>query len=185
MEQQKKPIVHLHLYKGSEVIYNASGKCINENQPYNEKYYSSSFKNFLTVINQYCKVDVVGITNSKGEKWQDESLIDIVKKDIREAQANVNAKALTPDQKRIAELEAKLNTLIEEKQPIEKVKETPVVDVKPEVEVEVEVKQVENNINDEEEKLKEAKAKYKELYGKEPHRLMKLGTLLAKIAEKQ
>lgn len=107
----KKPIVHLRVYKGRELNYTAEGKIKNENHLVKITYGTVEWKNFMDNLkpNGFVKVDVEKVLN--GDTLEAEKDFSNISKEVRESFDGDQKTILTPDQKRIAELEAKLEAL--------------------------------------------------------------------------
>lgn len=116
MEKLIKPIVQLRIYKGAEKVFNGAGKCLNENQKVTLLYNSLEWNNYF----KYVQASGFGIIELEA-CYIDEKQIE-TPKEIADFVANVfktPEKELTADQKRIADLEAKIGVLTK-KEPKEK-----------------------------------------------------------------
>jgi hypothetical protein len=116
MSNQTKPIVHLRIYKGGKMMYDENGVVQNPNQLVKLKYGTLEWSNFLK------NLPSMGFTSAKVEKVLDEKTLDEIPASnlMLEEVANVYkapAKELTADQKRIADLEAKLESLTNQTKP--------------------------------------------------------------------
>lgn len=170
----KKPTVRLRVYKGQKMSYDEKGVAQNENQKVTLKHDTIEWKNYLVNLkaNGFIKVDVEDVVyvdskkNDAGffedvETLCEESLVNSIKKEVKQAFEEKKVE-LTDEQRRIAELEAKLEALVgsktkENKEPI-----------KQEV------------IDDDLESLKK---EYEEVVGKKPHHMAKAETLKQAIEE--
>jgi|TARA_R110000822_G_scaffold11992_8_gene43312 ribosomal protein L29 len=156
----KKPIVKLRVYRGSSLSFNQDGTIQNENQLISVEHGSIMWK--LTMknlsINGYCKVSAEKVFVDVDGDWKEDTIN--VKKYEDEIKAALNPKPLvakTADQIRIENLEAKIEALLEAKEPKEVVIE-------------------EDNSN-----LKELQLEYFTLKGKKAHHMMKEGKLIEEI----
>lgn len=108
----KKPIVHLRVYKGiggnSNILKDGNGKIQNENHLVKEIYNTLEWSNYLKNIrvHGFVKVDVEKVIEN-GEEISTEA----IQKEVDSAMNPVADVPQTPDQKRIAELEAKIDAL--------------------------------------------------------------------------
>lgn len=110
---KQKPVVHLRVYKGNgrndELSYNASGEVQNENilmkMTHDTLEWSNALKN-LKVLG-YVKPTVEAVFEG-GENNKD--LVSVIQKEVDSSYKGPE-KQLTPEQQKIAELEAKLEAL--------------------------------------------------------------------------
>ncbi len=110
MSNAKKPIVHLRVYKGLQLFYDANGKVMNPNQIVKLTHDTIEWKNFIKNLTS------LGFNSIKVEKLLSGDTLEEIKisKEISEEVENIFKKKeteLTPDQKRIADLEAKIEAL--------------------------------------------------------------------------
>lgn len=153
MSNAKKPIVHLRVYKGLQLFYDANGKVMNPNQIVKLTHDTIEWKNFIKNLSG------LGFNSVKVEKvLSGDTLekIEISKEIIKEVEGvfKPKEKELSPDQKRIADLEAKIEALTKK-----------------------DVAKVGINL------LEELKAEYETLSGKKAHHLATEATLAEKIQE--
>lgn len=115
-------IVYLRLYKGSRILKDEEGNITNENQIYKVMYDSKmwdiairqrNLKNEYGVITLEKVVDKDGnkITDFDIEKGKTVNIEDLVKADLKEMLVGTDI-PLTEDQKRIKELEEKIEKLM-------------------------------------------------------------------------
>tara|TARA_R110000823_G_scaffold6152_4_gene23802 strand:- start:12 stop:506 length:495 start_codon:yes stop_codon:yes gene_type:complete len=156
----KKPIVKLRVYRGSSLSFNQDGTIQNENQLISVEHGSIMWK--LTMknlsINGYCKVSAEKVFVDVDGDWKEDTIN--VKKYEDEIKAALNPKPLvakTADQIRIENLEAKIEALLEAKEPKEVV------------------------IEEDDSNLKELQLEYFTLKGKKAHHMMKEGKLIEEI----
>lgn len=120
----KKPVVTLRVYRGRQMSYDAQGNVQNENQLIKLPHDTVEWTNFMKNItsNGYLKVDVVNYQFFEKGEWKDSNKA-MVEKELEINMTKQTEVALTDDQKRIAELEAKLEKLLarDEKKSIKKV----------------------------------------------------------------
>lgn len=109
----KKPVVTLRVYRGKQMSYDAQGNVQNENQLIKLPHDTVEWKNFMKNItaNGYLKVDVVNYQFFEKGEWKDSNKA-MVEKELEINMTKQTEVALTDDQKRIAELEAKLEKLL-------------------------------------------------------------------------
>jgi len=118
MKTVEKPIVSLRVYRGKQVNYDENGKIRNENQTIKITHDTREWVNQLKHLraNGYVKVDVEEVYFLREEKGKQIKVpygdIDSVKKDVEKAHSVTSKEQLTPEQKKIAELEAKLEAFI-------------------------------------------------------------------------
>lgn len=159
---EKKPIVHLRVYKG-ELNYTSDGKIKNENQSVKIQHNTVEWFNFMKYLNanQYSKVGVDRVLNgSTMEPLKDyKEIEEEVKKAFEGQDKEIQ---LTPDQKRIAELEAKIEGLMKASKPVK----SDVV------------------VPKEDNELQEARKEYQKVFGKKGHHSWTVDQLKEKIAEK-
>jgi hypothetical protein len=116
MSKQTNPIVHLRIYKGGKMTYDENQVIQNPNQLTKLKYGTLEWANFLK------NLPTMGFTSAKVEKVLDEKTLEEIAtpKHIAEEVANIYKApvvALTADQKRIADLEAKLEAFTNQSKP--------------------------------------------------------------------
>jgi len=109
----KKPVVSLRVYRGRQMSYDAQGNVQNQNQLIKLPHDTVEWKNFMKNItaNGYLKVDVESFSEFKNSSWVnvDKSMIE---KEIELSMRKQTEVPMTADQKRIAELEEKLEKLL-------------------------------------------------------------------------
>jgi len=177
--------VHLHIYMGKHgikgIAKGENGKVVNDNHLVKLAYGSFSWDNYMKNLQAsgIIKVDVVGFLKKdykEGPFTYDEA--KGVQAEVDTAMTVQAEVKLTPDQKRLAELEAKYNALIEEQAGNS--------EEKPEEE---EAPAQEGNDsrsgNDAEAEaaLEAVRAKYTEVFGKPPHHMKQLKGLTEAIDE--
>ena len=119
----KKPVISLRVYRGKQMSYDAQGNVQNENQliklTHDTKEWTNFMKNLIT--NGYLKVDVADVKLVDKVKDEDGFFRDVISqyddKEMIMKEVEMVFKAqtqvpLTPAEKRIAELEAKINKLL-------------------------------------------------------------------------
>lgn len=160
----KKPIIKLRVYRGEELNYNADGSVKNENHLVSLTHNSRNWVLFMKNLknNGYCKVEVEKAFNEIEEgKYEEIKNVSEYNEEVQSSFKKLKEVNLTPDQKKIAELEAKLDALVNASKP----KEEKVVE-----------KQLEKSIE-------EIRVEYEEVIGKKPHHMAKAETLLKEIEE--
>lgn len=121
---QIKPTVQLRIYKGSEKTFkvkNGENVCINENQKVTLTYDTLEWKNYFKYIGAsgFGIIEVEKCFDNEGNE------VDIPK-EVADFVANVFVTPeaeLTPDQKRIADLEAKIEALTKASKPAKEEKQ--------------------------------------------------------------
>ena len=160
----KKPIIKLRTYRGLEKNYDANGNIKNENNlvslEHNSKEWVIFMKNLR--LNGFCAVEVEKGFKQLESGYEPITDLSAFQKEVDEAFNPKQEVTLTPDQKRIAELEAKLEAFMnggkQEVKGAKKVAEKPLKEV---------VEQSEKpapNINDREALV----AEYEKVFGKKP-----------------
>ena len=158
-------VVTLHVYKGKRISLNEDGSIQNINQTVKLTHGVKEWFNYLKNlhIHGYCKVDVDKIveisTAKKGHEVSDEEIRDEV---LNSFEGNKSTQ-LTPEQIKIAELEAKLDLLVDSNKSSKKGKA--------------------DNTSDANKELEVARDEYLKLTGKKPHHLWRLEKINEKISE--
>lgn len=170
----EKPTISVRVYKGKQMSFDAKGNAQNDNQSIKYVHDTVEWANFLKNIsaNGYCKVDVESVkiiekvkeNNFFVDKVSDYENVDAIKKEVETAFKNQTEEVLTPEQQKIADLEAKLNALLglKEEKPSKK-----------------EVKKEISNPED----LEVLRAEYTDKVGKKPFHGWDAEQLKEKIAE--
>lgn len=182
----KKSVVHLRVYKGAKMSYDEKGKAQNENQIVKIQYGSFEWNNFMKMAakNGYCKIEVEKAIEVEGafenEKVSELSDTSKIKAEVLEAVNPKKETELTADQKRIKELEDKLDLLLNGKKS----------DVKEDVkELKEEIKDLKDGSDDDKEESKDEiypvklREDYEELMGKKPHHKASDETLIEQMEE--
>jgi len=178
MGQQK--IIHLRIYKAKAgfagIAKSETGKVLNENQLVKMKTNTLEWDNWLKHLlsDGIIKIDCVGYFLKMNE---DDS--GFIYEDVDEAMRNEIDNALhkkvdvklTSEQKRIQELEKKIDALMSNGKAKKPVKEV-------EKPVKIPVKDIESN------GLDEAKAEYKKVFGKKAHHSWSIEKIKEKIENK-
>lgn len=118
----KKPIVHLRVFKGNQMTYDANGKILNQNQLVKIKHDTIEWKNFLNnlIASGYtsAKIEkVIYISFVDGKEVVQEAEISSTIQSEVDAKFKANAPVLTPEQQQIAELTARLDALTKQQAP--------------------------------------------------------------------
>jgi len=111
----EKPIVSLRVYRGKEVNFDENGKIRNENQSIKVFYNTVEWTNQLKHLraNGYIKVDVESAKVIKsGKVVSDYQDIESIKLEVKKAFEGNKEVVMTPEQKKIADLEAKLEAFM-------------------------------------------------------------------------
>lgn len=166
-----KAVVHLRVYmsngRDKEVSYNASGKPQNETILVKLTHDTLEWANYLKhlLVHGFVKVEV--------EKAIDGD-IESIKAEVDEAMNPIKEVVLSPEQKKIADLEAKLDALVNQEPKQEARKATK------------DEEDLHNEMLDasKEETLEEVKAHYQKVMGKKPHYKWDIATMKEKIKNK-
>ncbi len=179
MKTKSKKFVTLRIYKGSEIITGENGVVKNENQEVTVQIDSLEFKNYVNHLpfSQYRRVDIVkcqevqsAYHDAEGKYYPEEAQDIETPAEVTEAINSMfkgKKVALTPDQQKIADLEAKLEKLMKSEPNPENGK-TPKIAV---------------NEQSEPSLLDQLRSEYESLYGEKPSHLMKEKKLQEKINE--
>jgi len=162
--------VHVRVFRGKDLTYNAKGESTNENHVVKLEYNTAEYKRFLTMLraNGFIKAEVEKVLDlSKVNEGKLKNEKDYYKEveDFKDIQKEIDSalnpdgveKPLTADQQRIAALEAKLEALTGGKEDSKEVKNIKVNDAK-----DVKPEKVELS-DDDKALLADARAKYTEL----------------------
>lgn len=176
--------VHLRVYRGKAMTYNATGESTNENHIVKLEYNTAEYKRFLSMLraNGFIKADVEKVldltTKDQNGNYDEVSDFEAIQKEVDSAlNPDGIEKELTADQKRIAALEAKIEALTNGKD----VKDIKVKDSK-EVKADSKAEKIELTEEDKA-ALNDARKKYSELYGKKGHPGWDLAEVNKRIAE--
>lgn len=112
-------IVHLRLYKGSRILKDEEGAITNENQIYKVMYDSKMWDIAIkqrNLKNEYGVITLEKVVDTKGNEVKDleidgVKIEDLIKSDLKEMLVGTDI-PLTEDQKRIKELEDKIEKLM-------------------------------------------------------------------------
>ena len=194
----KRLSVHLRVYRGKSMTYNSKGESTNENHVVKLEYNTAEYKRFLSMLrsNGFIKADVEKVLDlstkvdgkSKDEPgyYEEVDNFEDIQKEVDFALNPDGAeKELTPDQKRIADLEASnaemkeaLDSIISGKKDIKNIKVNDSKDVKNEN------KEPKKELTeDEKTELKTVRDQYVSLYGKKGHPGWSVEELKQKISE--
>lgn len=179
MKTKSKKFVTLRIYKGSEIVKGENGQVKNENQEVTVQIDSLEFQNYVKHLpfSQYRRVDIVrcfevtnGFNDEEGKYHAEDVKAIETPEEVQtaiESMFKSKKVQLTPDQQKIADLEAKLEMLM-------KAQPNPENDKAPKISV---------NEPAEPSLLDELRAEYEALAGKKPNHLMKEDKLQEKINE--
>jgi hypothetical protein len=122
-KEVKKPIVHLRVFKGNQMMYDGNGKVLNPNQLVKLKHDTIEWKNFLNnlVASSYTSAKVekalyVEYSDGKETVEEADSLISDLQKEV-DAKFFQEKAPLTPEQQQIADLTARLDALTKQSAP--------------------------------------------------------------------
>jgi len=171
----KKLIVHLRVYRGKtlkQLDYNADGSVKTENHITKVEYGSLMWGLYLKNLKtEYGAATVERVVEEKVSESGEKSYEEV--KDFAHISKEVElcfegeAKPMTPEQKKIAELEAKLELLLS--------------GATNSISADKEVKQ----FNEMSQDIDALRKEYEELYGEKPHHLFKAEKLITLINEKK
>ena len=144
-----KKVVHLRVFKGTKILKDENGKVENENNKVSLTYESLEWKNYLKrlVANGFCKVEVEKLFELVDGKYVPCEIPSKIKEEVLIAHKGDQTVRLTPEQQKIADLEAKLEAFMNlgKQEVVENIKLTK-----------------EDVFTGEKDDLEELKAKYKE-----------------------
>jgi hypothetical protein len=166
----KHQTIHLRVYKQkagvSGIVRDESGNVINENHLFKCSINTMEWKNWLKHVKNsgFIKIDIIGMYESidGNGMFQYSEVPEEIKKSIESSMNPSEEIVLTPDQKRIADLEAKLESLIGGNK-------APKKDIKSSIDPE----------------LAEARKEYFETFGKKGHHSWKAEEITEKIKNKE
>ena len=140
-----KKVVHLRVFKGTKILKDENGKVENENQKVSLTYGSLEWKNYLKhlIANGFCKVEVEKLFELKDSEYVKCEIPEYIKEEVLLAHKGDQKVKLTPEQQKIADLEAKLEAFMNK-----------------------------GNEVDEEKELKDLQAQYEVKFSKKPHHMM-------------
>ena len=143
-----KKVVHLRVFKGRKILKDENGKVENENNKVSLTYESQEWKNYLKrlIANGFCKVEVEKLFEFKDEKWAECEIPEKLKEEVLFAHKGDQTVKLTPEQQKIADLEAKLELLLNKDEK-------------------------KDDIKDDDDELSDLQAKYFDKFGKKPHHM--------------
>ena len=116
MSNTKKPVVHLRVYKGLQLFYDANGKVMNPNQLVKLTHDTIEWKNFIKNLSG------LGFNSVKVEKMLSGDTFEEIEisNEIVDEVANIfkpKEVEMSADQKRIADLEAMVKALTKKEKP--------------------------------------------------------------------
>lgn len=201
LKNNERLSVHLRVYRGKTMTYNAQGQSTNEQILVKLEYNTAEYKRFLAMLraNGYIKATVekvLDLTKSVEGKDKDEPGYYEEVKDFSDIQKEVDTalnpegitQAQTPEQKQIAELTARLDALTgaaNKSEVHDDLKSIAVKDFTQESTEPIAPLKTEKTELSEDDKnaLNDARAKYTELYGKKGHNGWDLAEINKRIAE--
>lgn len=153
-----KKVIWLRVYKGQEILKSEDGKVRNENSKVSLTHETLEWSLYLKSLpyNPYCKVEVEKVFEFKDGKYVECEISEKIKKEVLLAHKGDQTVKLTPDQQRIADLEAKIDSLLDKKS-----------------------EKKDDNISDDE--LEELRKQYFDKFGKKPHHLWKSDKIKEKL----
>lgn len=118
MSNNKKPIVHLRIFKGQELLYDGVGNLKTPSQIVKITHDTVEWKNFLKNLTAsgYGMAKVEKVLQEADGKFDEVLIPSEIVKEVENV-FKAPEKELTPDQKRIADLEAKLETMTKGNKP--------------------------------------------------------------------
>ena len=142
-----KKVVWLRIFRGTEILKLEDGSYKNENQLVKLTHDTLEWSNYMKTMraSNLCKVSVERVIEVSKDGEKDIEKFTEIEKEVRVALHGDDKPKLTPEQQRIADLEAKLEILMGEK----------------------------STKKEEKSELEDLQAEYKEKFGKKPHHLWK------------
>jgi len=118
MSNNKKPIVHLRIFKGQELLYDGYGNVKTPSQIVKLTHDTVEWKNFLKNLTAsgYGMAKVEKVLQEVDGKFDEVSIPSEIVKEVENV-FKAPEKELTPEQKRIADLEAKLEAITKGNKP--------------------------------------------------------------------
>jgi hypothetical protein len=109
-----KKVIWLRIYRGNEILKRENGTIKNENSKVALTHNTLEWKLYLEHLraNPFCKVVVEKVLEQKDGKYVELEIPKSIEDEVRIAHLGDQTVKLTPEQKRIAELEAKLDALL-------------------------------------------------------------------------
>ena len=109
-----KKVVHLRVFKGKKILKDENGKVENENNRVSLTYESLEWKNYLKrlIANGFCKVEVEKLFELVDGKYVPCEIPNKIKEEVLIAHKGDQTIRLTPEQQKIADLEAKLEAFM-------------------------------------------------------------------------
>lgn len=164
-----KRVVHLRVYKAygqSNKVVNDENGIVNENNICKLTHNTLEWKNYLKHlrVNGFVKAEVEKVIIPVSGGYDDVEDYEDISKEVKKAMSSVD-KALTPEQKKIAELEAKLDAILNNTKS--KSKPTP------------------TQVNEDKDALTDARERYVEAFQKKGHHSWGVEVLNQKIANKE
>ena len=117
MSNNRKPIVHLRVFKGREMLYDADGNVRTPSQIVKLTHDTVEWKNFLNNLPAtFGMAKVEKVLQEVDGKFDEVSIPSEIVKEVENV-FKAPEKELTPEQKRIADLEAKLEAITKGNKP--------------------------------------------------------------------
>ena len=158
-----KQIVILKVFKGEKISFNEDRSIQNDSQLIKTEHGTNEWKCLMMTLlaSGYCRVEVLRVNNLDVDFSEVENKTTY-KKEVESFLNPLEKVELTPDQKRIEELESKLEAFMAGNKVVENVDE---------------------DEEEKEQRLKVLKLEYFQLFGKEPHHNKKEERLIEEIDE--
>lgn len=120
----KKPIIKLRAYRGTEINYDANGKVKNENNLVSLEYGTRMWELYLKnlKLSGLCRIEVESGFKVLEVGYEPIKDLSVYEKEVQDAFISKEDVALTPDQQRIADLEAKLDLFMKKEQSEKNIK---------------------------------------------------------------
>ena len=116
-----KKVVWLRTFKGMEVLKREDGSFKNENQIVKLTHDTLDWANFMKHLpaNPFCRVDVEKVLDFINGKWEEIEIPKEIINEVKKAHVGSKEVKLTPQEQKIADLEAKLEKLLsKEEEPM-------------------------------------------------------------------
>lgn len=164
---KQKPIVHLRVFRqegnSKDIVYNSEGKPLNENHLVKLEYDTLQWRETIKNLNVfYVIAKVEKVLQPTEEGYEEIKNFSSIEKELQDAFNPTQKRELTPEQKKIADLEAKIDALTRGQAPVK--------------DIDVEDAEI---VDD----LSEARKEYQDHFGKKGHHSWTAEQIREKIEE--
>jgi len=122
MSKQTNLVIHLRWVKGKQLSYDGQGELQNENGLTKLRYGTLGWVNYLKRLKTHGFCEVTAVAAFDGKSYEELEVPEEIALEVVNAIKEADV-VLTAEQQRIADLEAKLEALINKDKPVKKVKE--------------------------------------------------------------